>query len=136
MPATEVIFYAEHGESPFLAWLDAQQQKVQDKLFDAVARLEELGHELRRPEAEYLRDNMYELRVKKGHVNYRPLYFFDDVKDPQTGRVTRRRAVIAHGCTKEGRVADRDIDIAIRRRQQYLTNRAAHTYVAPRPDDA
>src|SRR6476646_8301971 len=76
----------------------------------------ELGHELRRPEAEYLRDDIYELRVKKGHVNYRPLYFFDDLKDPRTGRVTRRRAVIAHGCTKEANVAARDIDLAVARR--------------------
>lgn len=103
MPATEVIYYAESGVSPFLRWVDRQQDKVQDKIFDAVARLEELGHELRRPEAEYLRDGIYELRVKKGHVNYRPLYFFDDVKD-KTERIVQRRAVIAHGCTKEGRL--------------------------------
>src|SRR6476661_598166 len=133
MPVTEVIFYAERGTSPFLAWLDEQQEKVQDKVFDAVARLEELGHELRRPEAEYLRDDIYELRVKKGHVNYRPLYFFDDVKDPKTGRVTRRRAVIAHGCTKEAKVAARDIDLAVARRRSYLADRAAHTYVPPPP---
>jgi len=58
MPATEVIFYAETGASPFLVWIDAQQEKAQDKIFDAVARLEELGYELRRPEADYLRDNV------------------------------------------------------------------------------
>jgi hypothetical protein len=46
MPATEVIFYAENGVSPFLEWIEGQQAKVQDKIFDAVARLEELGFEL------------------------------------------------------------------------------------------
>jgi hypothetical protein len=134
MPATHVIFYAEQDESPFLAWLDEQQEKVQDKIFDAIARLEQLGYELRRPEAEYLRDDIYELRVKKGHVNYRPLYFFDDAKD-RAGRVTLRRAVIAHGCTKEGRVEARDIDLAAKRRKQYLANRAAHTYEPPGADE-
>jgi hypothetical protein len=135
MPSTEVIFYAEHGASPFLDWIDQQQEKVQDKIFDAVARLEELGYELRRPEAEYLRDGIYELRIKKGHVNYRPLYFFDDVKDARTGRLMRRRAVILHGCTKEGRVPNRDIDLAVTRRDRYRVNRTVHTYVPPADPD-
>ena len=123
-------FYAEKGESPFLVWLEGQQEKVQDKVFDAIARLEELGHELRRPEAEYLRDGIYELRVKKGHVNYRPLYFFDDAKD-NSGRMTQRRAVVVHGCMKEGAVAAADVNLALRRRSAYIANHAAHTYVPP-----
>src|SRR2546422_11631831 len=113
MPTTLVIFYAEQNVCPFLQWLDDQQEKVQDKVLDAIARLEELGFELRRPKADLLRDGIYELRVKKGHVNYRPLYFFDDEKDAKTGNVARRRAVIAHGCTKEGRVDPADINLAI-----------------------
>jgi len=113
--------------SPFLNWVDEQQEKAQDKIFDAVARLETLGYELRRPEAEYLTGDIYELRVKKGHINYRPLYFFDDVRD-NSGRIHLRRAVIAHGCMKEGRVEKRDIDVAAARRKKYLANRAAHTY--------
>jgi hypothetical protein len=126
MPATEVIFYAEGGVSPFLEWMERQQGKVQDKIFDAVSRLEELGFELRRPEAEYLGDEIYELRVKKGHVNYRPLYFFDDMKDRQ-GRVLRR-AVMVHGCTKEGKVDARDVKLAVARRRQFLADRAGYTY--------
>src|SRR2546429_10026539 len=125
MPATEVIFYAEVGVSPFLEWIDRQQEKVQDKILDAVARLEALGFELRRPEAEYLGNEIYELRVKKGHVNYRPLYFLDDLKD-RHGRVLRT-AVIVHGCTKEGKVDARDIKLAVARRELFLSDRAGHT---------
>jgi hypothetical protein len=128
MPATEVIFYAEGGVCPFLEWVDRQQEKVQDKIFDAVTRLEELGFELRRPEAEYLGSEIYELRVKKGHVNFRPLYFLDDTKDRQ-GRVLRR-AVIVHGCTKEGKVDGRDINLAVARRSRFLADRAGHTYLS------
>jgi hypothetical protein len=131
MPATEVIYFAEQGISPFLEWLDRQQERVQDKVFDAVARLEELGHQLRRPEAEYLGDQIHELRVKRGHVNYRPLYFFDDVKDEKTGRISGRRAVIVHGCTKEGKVGRADLRLAAIRRAQYLADRTAHTFVPP-----
>ena len=133
MPKTRVIFYAERNASPFLQWVDDQQEKVQDKIFDAVARLEELGFELRRPEADLLRDSIYELGVKKGHVNYRALYFFDDEKDPKTGRVIRR-AVVVQGCTKEGRVDVSDVNIAIRRRANYLPNRRNHTYLPPDED--
>lgn len=131
MPATEVIYFAEQGISPFLEWLDQQQERVQDKVFDAVARLEELGHELRRPEAEYLGDDLYELRVKQGHVNYRPLYFFDDVRDEKGGRIVRRRAMIVHGCTKEGKVGRGDLRLAATRRKLFLADRTAHTFVPP-----
>lgn len=134
MPATEIIYYAEKGISPFLKWLDEHQEKVQDKIFDAVARLEELGYELRRPEAEYLRDDIYELRVKKGHVNYRALYFFDDLKDKVVERIVQRRVVVAHGCTKEGKVDASDINVAVNRRRKYLAERKAHTYVPPTND--
>jgi hypothetical protein len=112
-----------------LIWVSAQQSKTRDKLFDAISRLEELGFELRRPEAEYLGNEIYELRIRKGHVNYRPLYFFDDLRD-KAGNVVQRRAVIVHGCTKEGKVDTSDIATAIARRKRYLTNRASHTYVS------
>lgn len=55
-----------------------------------IQRLAQLGHELRRPEADLLRDEIYELRAKHGHVQYRILYFFH-------GRET---AVLAHALTK------------------------------------
>jgi len=63
-------------------------------------------------------------------VNYRSLYFFDDVKD-KIGRIVHRRAVIAHGCTKEDKVDAADINLVITRRKKYLADRAGHTYVPP-----
>jgi hypothetical protein len=38
--------------------------------------LEQQGHELRRPIADFLRDGIYELRPSVQGVNYRILYFF------------------------------------------------------------
>jgi len=49
---------------------------ARDKCIAKVERLTEYGHELRRPDADYLRDDIYELRAKFGHVNFRRLYFF------------------------------------------------------------
>ena len=66
MPETTVVFYADDdGSAPLLTWLDQQQRKVQDKCLVKIERLAELGHELRRPEADFLRDGIYELRVRQ-----------------------------------------------------------------------
>jgi hypothetical protein len=50
MPRTEVVvFAAEDGSAPLLAWMDNLQVKVRDKCIVRIERLAELGHELRRP---------------------------------------------------------------------------------------
>lgn len=118
MPETVVVFFAnEEGRCPFLERLDEQFPKVQDKCFIRVERLAQLGHELRRPEADYLRNDIYELRVRDRHVNYRIRYFFHE-----------RRAVISHGLTKEGAVPPREIEHAIRNHETFVKNPARHTY--------
>jgi phage-related protein len=66
--------------------------------------LAELGSELRRPEADILRDGIRELRIKHGHVNYRILYFF----------YGKNVVCLSHGLTKEDVVPDADIETAIR----------------------
>ena len=120
MTRTVVVFYAEGNVAPALEQLDDFAESVQDKLFYRVRRLEEAGHELRRPEADILRDGIYELRVRRQRVNYRLLYFFH-----------RHVAVIAHACTKEGAVNNADIDRAIARRKFYEKSPEAHSYVPP-----
>lgn len=118
MPRTEVVFFSENdGTAPLLNWLDKQDRKVQDKCLVKIERLEEMGHELRRPEADYLRDGIYELRVRHRSVNYRMLYFF-----------SKGTAVIAHGLTKEDIVPDRDIDLAMLRKATFESNPGRHTY--------
>jgi hypothetical protein len=118
MPRTEVVFYADDdGSVPFVEWLDRQQRKVQDKCIVKVERLEELGHELRRPEADYLRDGIYELRIRHQSVNYRILYFFH-----------AQMAVVSHGITKEGTVPDREVELAISHSAQFRQASERHTH--------
>ena len=118
MPQTEVvIFGAADGSAPLLAWMDVLQVKARDKCVVRIERLAERGHELRRPEADYLRDDIYELRIRHGHVNHRVLYFFH-----------QGRAVLSHGCTKEDVVPPGEIDQAIRNRAQFIQNPSRHTY--------
>jgi hypothetical protein len=77
MPRIDVvIFREEDGTVPLLEWLDRVPTKVQDKCRVKIERLSELGHELRRPEADLLRDGIYELRVRFRNLNYRMLYSF------------------------------------------------------------
>ena len=118
MPETEVILFAEaDGSCPFIDWLDGLVPKVQDKCIVRVERLADRGHELRRPEADYLRDNIYELRASHRGIHYRILYFFYG-----------RTAVISHGLIKEKEVPSREIELTIKRRSMYAMDPEKHTY--------
>jgi phage-related protein len=122
MPQTDVLFYKdEDGTVPARDWLQALQQKNRRAFAKCAARIQrlaELGHELRRPEADLLRDGIHELRAKCSHVQYRVLYFF-------SGRTT---AVLAHAITKKGKVPDAEIDRAVRRRAAFLQDPEGHSY--------
>ena len=122
MPAINIVFYqAQPGDSPVLDWLkaiNASNPKAYDKCRAAIARLALLGHELRRPEPDYLRDDIYELRIRSGSVNYRLLYFFH-------GRTV---SVVAHGLTKEAVVPAASINQAIARKAAFTANPSAHTF--------
>ena len=95
-----------------------------------IERLQELGHELRRPEADLLRDRIYELagniavkstrevRASLQGVHYRLLYFFH-------GNTV---AVLTSGIVKEDRVPPVEIERAIERRNRFELNPTKHTH--------
>jgi len=122
MPQTTMVFYKdEDGEVPVLVWLRALRQRDRRAYAACVARiyrLAALGHELRRPEADYLRDDLYELRARRGRVHYRILYFFHG----------QGLAVLAHALTKEGQVPPVDIERALRRKAAFAQDPTNHTY--------
>lgn len=118
MGRTRVILYQEEGRVPLLDWFDTLTPKARVKCRLRVERLRELGHELRRPEADYLRDDIYELRVSLQGINYRMLYFF----------YGETAAVISHGIVKERVVPPREINRAAERRRQFLQNPRHYTY--------
>lgn len=122
MPRTNVYFYLELDKTvPVLDWL--QQLRRQDrrgyaKCIVRIQRLAQEGHALRRPEADYLRDGIYELRARQGHVNYRILYFFHG----------QNVVILAHGLTKEGVLPDTDIERACRRKEAFEKSPQVHLY--------
>ncbi|HZR17828.1 MAG TPA: type II toxin-antitoxin system RelE/ParE family toxin [Verrucomicrobiae bacterium] len=119
MPKTKVVFYKEDdGSVPILDWLDSLQPKALDKCTVRIERLAEMGHELRRPEADLLRDGIYELRVGLQHVKYRMLYFFHG----------RTAAVLSHGLVKEAAVPPKEIEKAIERKRVFENDPRSHTH--------
>lgn len=119
MPKTAVVFYQDDPKTvPVLDWLDSLPPKVVDKCRVRIERLRALEYELRRPESDFLRDGIYELRVKLGTMNYRILYFYH-------GRVA---AVLAHGLVKESEVPKRDIELAIQGKSKFELDPGRHTF--------
>lgn len=119
MPKTAIVIYQEkEGDVPLLQWLDLQDSTVQDKCIERIERLEEEGYRLRRPHCDLLEDGIYELRAKKGTVNYRILYTF----------VGQNIVLLSHGCTKKKEVPKKEIKIAKSNRDKYMQNPEAHTY--------
>lgn len=120
MPRTELIIFSEaDGTAPLVVWLDGLQEKAREKCFVRLERLEEMGHELRRPEAENLGEGIYELRVKHQGVNYRMLYFFH-------GRTV---VIVTQGFSKQqAAVPSGEIRLALKRRRAFEADPAQHSF--------
>ena len=123
MPQTRLLFFQDaDGTAPVWEWLKdlrAGNPKAYAKCVVRIRRLTELGHELRRPEADLLRDGIYELRARLGTVNYRVLYFFHG----------RNVAVLAHALTKEDEIPIVEINRAVERKRAFIARPIAHTFI-------
>ncbi|MDQ2730085.1 MAG: type II toxin-antitoxin system RelE/ParE family toxin [Armatimonadota bacterium] len=118
MPRIDVLLYKDDDESvPIRLWLRTLHARVIAKCRTRLERLREVGHELRRPEADTLRDGIYELRAAYSGTNYRILYFFH-------GNLA---AVVSHGIIKEAEVPPREIDLAVARKKKFETNPDSHS---------
>lgn len=122
MPQTKVVFYKEgDGSAPVYdalqAFRTAGRLKPLAKCQVRIARLAEEGYELRRPEGDYLRDGIYELRATYQRVHYRILYFFHD----------RHVALLSHLITKQEEVPDAEIDRAVVHKRRFESNPEQHT---------
>ncbi len=123
MPQTRLLFFQDaNGTAPVWEWLKDLREgnpKAYAKCLVRIRRLAELGHELRRPEADLLQDGIYELRARLGTVNYRILYFFHG----------RNVAVLAHAITKEDETLVGEINRAVGRKRTFIASPVAHTFI-------
>lgn len=120
MASFRIVFFREHeGNVPFLDWFSDLSDKARDKVLVRLERLVEMGPRLRRPEAGYLGNSIYELRIKHLGVNHRVLYFFHK----------RSAVVISHGFFKQrAKVPAIEWQRASSRRQAFRENPTAHTH--------
>jgi phage-related protein len=79
--------------------------------------LANLGFEIRRPYADYVRDGLYELRIRVGREQIRILYFFHG----------RNVVVLAHALGKEGRLPESDLHRALIRKRAHEADPETHT---------
>ncbi|MFP4501533.1 MAG: type II toxin-antitoxin system RelE/ParE family toxin [Candidatus Hydrogenedentota bacterium] len=121
MPETQVIIYKEeNGAVPLIDWLDKLDKKSRVKCIVAIEQLELQGRDLRRPQADYLRNGIYELRVQRQGMQYRVLYGF----------VGKDVILLTHGLTKERAVPAREIGLARVRLDKARRNPETHTVSA------
>jgi phage-related protein len=111
MPEVRVIFFkGADAKVPIIDWLDGLEARDRRKCLERIERLRNLGHELDRPFAAYLRDGIYELRARSGNVNFRMLYFFHQ----------RRAVVISHGLVKKSqKMPEKEIDRGVERKREF-----------------
>ena len=69
-------------------------------------------------DADYLEEDIYELRIRRGRGNYRILYFFHG----------QNIAILAHGLVKEDVIPQADLTRAIKRKEAFLKDPEKHTY--------
>ena len=119
MSATRVIFFEDSDHTvPTLDWLDGLPADARVRCLARLELLEQFGHELDRPHAAYLGDELYELRIKFYRINYRILYFFHG----------RTAAVVCHGLAKEQKVPRKDLRIAAERMARFKADPDRHTF--------
>jgi phage-related protein len=98
MPSTDVVYFLDsNGSVPVLKWireLAGRDRRAAAKCIAQIDVLRQFGSELRRPTVDFLRDGIYELRLRVGRSQHRVLYFFHG----------RNIVVLVHALTKEDSV--------------------------------
>jgi hypothetical protein len=121
MPQTVIrVFRDADGAISLTEWLDELEEsepRAYTKCLSLILLLAQFGYELRRPHADTLRDGIHELRIKVGTVNYRILYLF----------MGANIACLSHGFTKESKVPDAEIDLAVHRKRLVESNPDKYT---------
>lgn len=115
----EIYFFrTAKGDCPVLDRLNELTPKVVAKAWVRIERLAELGNNLKRPESDFLRDGIYELRFREGKIQYRILYFFSN----------KGIIILSSLITKEKKVPAKEIDNCIVNKKLVEGNFELYTY--------
>ena len=111
MPFRLEFYRTRSGAEPALEYIRSQIKRHRAKIGRALQYLEDVGHLGRRPQVDYLGDQIYELRVAIEQHQHRLLYFFHG----------RSIIVVTSGILKnEGKVPQSEIDRARKYRTDWL----------------
>ena len=73
----EIILYTtKNGKCPVNDFMDTLSVDDKEDMIKKILYLKNVGNEIRRPQGDYLRDKIYELRITLANNNTRTLYFF------------------------------------------------------------
>ena len=107
-------YQSEAGKVPVAEFIDSVDAKSRAKIARTLDLLEEFGVDLGMPYARHLEKQLWELRIRHARNRYRIIYFL----------ATGETFVLLHGFTKKtGPVPRADIEVAERRRNDYLSRR-------------
>jgi len=107
-------YQSEAGRSPVVEFIDSLEATAKARVARTLDLLEEFGIELGMPYARHLEKHLWELRARQGRNRYRIIYFL----------ATGQTFVLLHGFTKKaGPVPRSDMEMAERRRDDYLSRR-------------
>lgn len=111
MPFRLEFYRTLGGIEPALDYIRSQIKGHRSKIGRALQHLEDVGHLARRPQVDYIGNQIYELRVAIEQHQHRLLYFFHG----------RSIIVITSGILKnEGKVPQSEIDRAHKYRADWL----------------
>ncbi|MBR4576027.1 MAG: type II toxin-antitoxin system RelE/ParE family toxin [Clostridia bacterium] len=115
MPQIKAEMYdLPDGTYPIQDFIESLDIKMKTKVLWTVKVFEQFGTELREPYSKYLRDDIFELRVKVGSDISRVLYFFFD----------GNKAILTHGfIKKKDKTPPGEIDRAIKYRREYFSRK-------------
>ncbi len=118
--AIVTLYRRETGTVPVEEYLAELKGKALDKMLNRIDDLVVLGHLLRFPKSEPLstRDGLFSLRTEHDKNIYRIIYFWCDGK-----------AVCLHGFVKKDqKIRESDIDMALKRKADYLARKDGVLY--------
>lgn len=98
-------FVDEKGNNPVRGFIAGLPIKERAKVFAYIQELQNQGHNLRRPMADYLSNGIYELRPKANRIFY---FFF-----------LKNNAVLLHAIRKKAdKIPEKDLKLCVKRKAQ------------------
>jgi phage-related protein len=106
-----IYFQTDSGRAPVKEFIDSLHDRTQQKCFEVVGMLEDYGKSLPQPHADFLGDDIYELRFVGIEGRIRILYFF----------YYENKVVFTNGFIKKQQKAPKaEVELARGRRKAYI----------------